>query len=234
MSLYHIKMHIKRIKPIKRVYDELFKARRNEQEEQRKRAALANEGMPMVGALEEILSKTPYTYFLTFGNLLGLVREGHFLAHDNDLDYAICIDDGPVWQGLEEHLTAEGFTKTRQFLMDGEVQEQTYRRGELTVDFFGYKNNEQETVWHGFFRKDDYIYNDRYEMHVRESYFAPIKAVHRVEYEGVLMTVPTEPEPFLESVYGPGWRVPDPAWTDDMGGNRVVLDKLGRLDPCKD
>lgn len=233
MNLYHIKMHIKRNKLIKRVYDALFKAKRNEQEEQRKRAALAADGMSMVADIEEILAKTPYTYFLTYGNLLGLVREGHFLAHDNDLDYAICMDETLSWEGLENYLAEGGFVKCRQFLIDGEIQEQSYRRGELTVDFFGYKSSETETVSHCFFRKDDYIYNDRYDMHIREEHFAPIKSVHRVEYNGVLMTVPTDPVPYLESVYGPGWRVPDPTWTDDMGDNRIIMDKLGRLDPCK-
>lgn len=233
MSLYHIKMHIKRNKTIKRVYDALFKARRAQQEEDRKRAALATQGVSMVGDLEEILRKTPFTYFITYGNLLGLVREGQFLAHDNDLDYGICTNDGMAWEELEDYLAEGGFVKTRQFLIDGEVNEQTYRRGELTVDFFGYKNNEQESVWCGFFRKDDYIYDDRYDMHVLESHFAPINAVHRVEYNGVMMTVPTDPEPFLESVYGPTWRVPDPTWIGGTGDNRVQLGKVGRLDPCK-
>ena len=233
MSLYHIKMHIKRIKPIKRVYDVLFKAKRNEQEEQRKRAALAAEGMSLVADLEKILQDAPYTYFIAYGNLLGLVREGHFLAHDNDLDYAISVNEGSPWEDLEKRLVANGFTKCRQFLIDGKVHEQSYCRDELTVDFFGYLDGEEYSRWYGFCRRDGYIYDDRYDMHILETHFSPIKSVKQLEFNGVMVTVPADPERFLEDAYGPGWRVPDPTWSGEKESNRIELDILGRLDPCK-
>ncbi len=233
MSLYHIKMHIKRNKLIKRVYDALFKSRRNQAEENRKRAALAAEGMSLVADLEEILRDAPYAHFLAFGNLLGLVREGRFLAHDNDLDYAICANDGAPWEDLEARLLSNGFTKCRQFLIDGEVSEQSYCRDELTVDFFAYLDLEEYSRWYLFDRKDGYIYDDRYDMHILEMRFSPIGSVKQVEFNGVLVSVPAEPEKFLEDAYGPGWRVPDPNWSGDKQTNRFELDKLGRLDPCK-
>ena len=228
MSLYHLKMRLKRNKLIKGLYDRLIGDRKAQAAQKYKQNALATDGNTILEKVEAALDGTELKYFLTFGNLLGLVRDGSFMSYDCELDYAIEVGESFSWEELERLLAAQGLRKTHQFTIDGNIQEQTYRFGNLTVDFFGYHTVGDESIWNIFFRKDGYIYDTMYDVHIRESHFAAIGDVCKREYDGMQVTVLAEPEAFLASVYGEGWRVPDPNWVPVEGDKRIVLDKLAQ------
>lgn len=228
MNLYHVKLHIKRNKLIKGLYDRLIGERKLQAEKTRRQNALATDSTIILQKVETALCGTELKYFLTFGNLLGLVRDGRFMSYDCDLDYAIEVSEGFSWEELERLLAAQGLRKTHQFTIDGNIQEQTYRLGDLTVDFFGYHTVGDETIWNIFFRKDGYIYDSMYDVHIRESHFAAVGDVCKKAYDGMQVTVLAEPEAFLASVYGEGWRVPDPNWVPAEGDKRIVLDKIAK------
>ncbi len=228
MSLYHLKMRLKRNKLIKGVYDRLIGDRKDRAAQKFKQDALATDGSTILQKVETALGGTELKYFLTFGNLLGLVRAGRFMSYDCDLDYAVEVDDNFSWEAFEQLLAEQGLRKTHQFTIDGNIQEQTYRLGNLTVDFFGYHTVGDETIWNIFFRKDGYIYDSMYDVHIRESHFAAVGDVCKKAYDGMEVTVLAEPEAFLASVYGEGWRVPDPNWVPVEGDKRIVLDKIAK------
>ena len=229
MSLYKLRMFLKHNKLVYSIYCKLNEKRWKKNAEKTKNA-LAEQGMQVVAEVEEALAGQNVMYFLACGNLLGLERDGHFIRHDNDLDYSIFISDAFTWEMLEECMTKAGYKKIRQYSLGGEISEQTYRRDVLTVDFFGCHNEGEYTVSHDFFREEDYNYASKEEMHVLESRYPKVDAVKKKMYGDVEITVPADPIRYLEGYYTEKWRTPDPNWCERTAPGRRVLEELGSKD----
>lgn len=141
--------------------------------------------------------------FLAYGTLLGAVREGAVLGHDSDADLGyVSRHTDPVDVIRESFhaqrlLAAEGWPITRYSgaAFKIEVTEADVTRG---LDVFG-----------GFL--DDgrlYLMGEIGAPFQREWIFP----LGTAELEGRVLPVPAQPERLLEVTYGPGWRVPDPAF----------------------
>lgn len=218
MSLYKIKMRLKQNKFIKRTYDKLFVNKKAELEEQQKRKALTEEGVATTELLEAALSTAGARFFMAYGSLLGMVRDGRFLPHDNDIDYSVMINESFTWNDLEKALTKAGMTKVRQFVYRGEITEQTYRNHCLTVDFFKYIKGENECFEYMYYRKDDYLYNSSSEFHVYKQSLCDVGNIGVMQVGELSFHAPEDPESYLASIYGRGWRIPDPNWQPEDGG----------------
>ena len=216
MTLYELKMYIKRI-PLARFIWNLIQKEDAEKELSRKRAALKNEGQALTRLIEQTLSGENVEFFVNFGSLLGLVRAGEFMAHDCDVDYGIFINEDFTWADLENVLGKQGFVKIKQFTYQDVITEQTYRLGDLTVDFFGTERDAEHSYINIYFRKEGYIYHSSQEYHVSRLNMYPISGIQEMDFGGTIHHVPNEPEAFLASVYGDDWRIPNPDWTDTDG-----------------
>jgi SAM-dependent methyltransferase len=144
--------------------------------------------------------------FVTGGTLLGPVRDGRILAHDDDADLAyLSRHENPSDVALESFelerlLTAEGYEVVRhssghlQLLYPGRtVTDRFY------LDIFTY------FVCSGWFYGT---------FHARErAEQVTILPLKPLDVNGRMLPGPAEPEQMLAAIYGPGWRVPDPAFT---------------------
>lgn len=229
MSLYKLRMLMKHNKFVYTIYCKLNQRRWDKKADVAKKA-LADQGMQVVEEVEKALDGQNVKYFLACGNLLGLEREGHFIKHDNDIDYCIFIDETFTWEMLETCMTKAGYKKIRQYSLGGEISEQTYKKGILPVDFFGCRIEGDHMITHDFFRKDDYSYASKEEMHVLEGRFDRVDEVKKKVYGGVEITVPADPIRYLECVYTEKWREPDPNWCEHTAPGRRVLEELGSKD----
>ena len=229
MNLYKLRMWLKHNKLVYSIYCRLNQ-KRWEENAAKSRKALTEQGMQVVAEIENALKNENVKYFLSFGNLLGLEREGHFIKYDNDIDYSIFINQDFTWEMLEKCMNEAGYKKIRQYSIGGEISEQTYKKGILPVDFFGCRNEGEHTISHDFFRKDDYTYASKEEMHVLEGRFTRIDEVMKKMYGDVEITVPADPIKYLESVYTENWRVPDPNWCEHTAPGRRVLEEMGSKD----
>ena len=229
MKLYKLRMLMKHNKFVYTIYCKLNQRRWNKNADIAKKA-LAEQGMQVVEEIEKALAGQNVKYFLSFGNLLGLEREGHFIKYDNDIDYSIFIDENFTWEKLEQCMSEAGYRKIRQFSLGGEISEQTYKKGILPVDFFGCRIEGDYTVSHDFFRMDDYTYTSKEEMHVLEGRFAKVDEVKKKMYGQVKITVPADPIKYLESVYTEKWTEPDPNWCERTAPGRRVLEEMGSKD----
>lgn len=225
MKMYELKMYIKRLSVFKRILKN-----RNRKEERVKMEELKKEGLELIDGIEETLKEYGIVYFADFGTLLGIIRDHNFISWDNDIDYGILISDNFDWNLFEKHMNKSEFYKIRQFSLHEKIREQTYRKGDLTVDFFGHKNDEVNGVVYGFYRKNGYIYHSKHDFHVREAKFIKIEKTKREAFLGIEVNVPENAEEYLASVYSENWRIPDPNWTDDAKDrkNIEVLQDLGR------
>jgi hypothetical protein len=148
--------------------------------------------------------------FLAYGTLLGAVRQGGLIGHDSDADLGyVSRHSHPVDVMLESfrlqrHLGSLGFDTYRYsgiaFRVDV-IEGDGFRRG---LDVFG-----------GFIAEPVgdqppmlYLMGEIGSPFEREWIYPLTTAT----LEGRTFPVPGKPEKLLEATYGPGWRVPDPAY----------------------
>lgn len=142
--------------------------------------------------------------YVTFGTLLGSVRTGHLIAHDDDADLGylsayshpaeVARESFAVGRALRRH----GYVAVR--LSAGHIQMHFSHEGlvDFVVDVF--------SGWH----LDGWWYQ---LFCVR----APVSReellpVDTIVVEGRTEPAPKDPPRMLEAIYGPDWSVPDPAF----------------------
>lgn len=143
--------------------------------------------------------------FVTGGTLLGAVRSGGFLPHDDDADVGYLSQAHGPWDvvleslGLERALTRAGFDV------------RPHSRSHLQVLF----SDESGRVDHYVDLFPGFTIGDRYCQPIAVRTRAEGLAIlprTTVELEGVAMPSVADPETWLARCYGPGWRVPDPSF----------------------
>ena len=92
-------------------------------------------GYDAVAKIQKVADEIGMTCYPMYGTLLGFVRDGGFIAHDDDMDYMIC-DEGKL-DCLYQALKREGFAFSRYIFFVGKFKEFSMRYKECSVDFFG-------------------------------------------------------------------------------------------------
>ena len=212
ISLYNLKMYIKRFPVIEGYLRN--KGRRNRKI---KNNSLKDEGTDVLRKVETALRGKNVIHFLDFGSLLGAIRDGDFIDGDLDIDYGICINEIFSWKELETALARQGLKKIRQFSLNGLITEQTYINKNLTVDFFDHINVDDEyALVYEYYRKERYIYNSQREFHVRELKECRIDKIKNIDFKGIIVPIPVNPEEYLEINYTSSWKERNPYWESTM------------------
>lgn len=155
-------------------------------------------------AVLDALASAGVQPFLGYGTLLGAVREGAVLGHDSDADVCYVSEhEDPVDVAresfrLQRELGRLGFETSR---YSGAAFRVDVAEGDGVVrglDVFG-----------GFLSGGRLYLMGEIGVEFERSWIHPLTTCR---LEGVEMPVPARPERLLEVTYGPGWRVPDPAF----------------------
>lgn len=225
MKIYNLKMYLKRIPIVAWIVK-----KKKEKSDLKKMNDLRQNGLIVLKDIESLLSNSQFIFFVDFGTLLGAVRNNDLIKWDNDIDFGLLYNDHFSWEDFETILNKIQLKKIRQFVLDGQITEQTYRRGHLTIDFFLHVNNEQYSQCYGYYRKEGYIYNSMYEYHTKSAHFSRIEKPIKGRIRDIEVSIPGNAEEYLESVYTSDWRIPNPKWSDLNNYNRFYLDKIARGD----
>lgn len=152
------------------------------------------------------LERRGFTWFVTSGSLLGLVREGNVVAHDDDVDLCVLIE------AEDDDSAAQAWLAAREILVDLIRPQELHRVAKVdspdgpTIDLFpAWVAGGRLFAWpwsYGDLPAEDAV-------PVREQLVA-----------GARLLMPREPERLLELNYGEGWRVPDPLFQFDWPGAR--------------
>tara|TARA_Y100000389_G_scaffold166278_1_gene170902 strand:- start:3200 stop:3919 length:720 start_codon:yes stop_codon:yes gene_type:complete len=126
-------------------------------------------------------------YCIFFGTLLGFIREGNFMVHDEDTDIALINPSSFFLRNLKKKLIESGFYIFRDdtFILSG------MRKGEY-IDF------------HKFYKFYDKYQSDCFIF--KEETFDKLKDLKLTNV--VSTKVPFNSEEILESMYGKTWRKP--------------------------
>ena len=142
--------------------------------------------------------------FVCFGTLLGAVRDRELIGHDNDVDLAYLsrfthpVDITREAYRVERRLRADGWTIRRGSAVRINVHVKMPNGRMRFVDVFTF----------GWVDGVLYMPSD-VAVPARPETMLPLGTV---ELAGRRVPAPADPETLLELVYGPGWRVPDPAF----------------------
>ncbi|MGH3504478.1 MAG: methyltransferase domain-containing protein [Nocardioidaceae bacterium] len=163
---------------------------------------------PVLDAAEEILDvlskECDLPAWIAFGSLLGAVREGKVIAHDNDLDVAYLSSyETPVDVAREMFRVARALrrrgmkvlTKTGSFVT---VLARSGDGSPVPID-----------VYACFYIGDVLYETASVGAQVPREAVLPLATV---ELEGRSFPAPADPAVMLEASYGPGWETPDPGF----------------------
>ncbi len=141
---------------------------------------------------------------VSYGCLLGAVRDGHMIGHDSDSDLAYLshhthpADVVRESFRMERELRALGWKVVRMSGADLKLFLPLADGRTVHVDVFG-----------AFYVGDTFYQMGGRSGHLPEDALTPASTV---VLEGVALAAPADPERVLEFLYGPTWRVPDPSF----------------------
>jgi hypothetical protein len=150
------------------------------------------------------LAAAGHEVFLGYGALLGFVRDGALIPHDDDLDLVVLQAEGQPEgvAAMAAILAAAGFETEAQTAFNLHVR----RAGapELICDLFLARRDGGVAVFHP----------------AREARvpLAAIRPLRPTRMFGQPITVPADVFAVLEAFYGPGWREPDPDFVHAWDG----------------
>lgn len=159
-----------------------------------------------VAAILSALRGLGHEAFVVSGTLLGLVRDGGLIGHDDDVDLAVLLGSS------DEAAVAEEWNAFRVRL--GEA-------GLLDPDFDNFGKHHCKVLVHGGVGVDlfpAWLADGRVFVwpHTHgELAVADLLPLDLREVAGSVVALPRRPEPMLELNYGPDWRSPDPTYRFD-------------------
>lgn len=153
---------------------------------------------------------------LSYGCLLGAVRDGRMIGHDSDADLAYLSPFTTPAQvilesyRMERALRARGWRLVRMSGADLKLLHRLPDGRVVHIDVFG-----------AFYVGDTF-----YQLGGRSGVLprSALTPASTVVLEGVELAAPADPEAVLAFLYGPHWRTPDPAFqnVDPPGGLRRI------------
>ncbi|QYJ02482.1 LicD family protein [Nocardioides panacisoli] len=163
-----------------------------------------------------VLDTAGVAAFLAYGTLLGAVREGEFIGHDNDIDLGyVSAARHPV------DVMRESFRLERALEHDGLTVERYSGAGFKVLVRDGAGIARWIDVFGGFWHGDRLALMGELLTPFRSEWITPLGSVRLA---GETFPAPAVPERLLEAMYGPEWRVPDPtfAFDPDTGARRQL------------
>jgi SAM-dependent methyltransferase len=162
------------------------------------------------------LRELGYEAHLSYGCLLGAVRSGRMIGHDSDADLAYLSPFTTPAEvmlesfRMERELRALGWRLVRMSGADLKLLHSLPDGRAVHIDVFG--------AFH--------VGGTFYQLGGRSGVLpaSAITPASTVTLEGVELAAPADPEAVLAFLYGPSWRVPDPAFhnEDPPGGLRRI------------
>lgn len=223
MSIKSVWHRIKAVPFIGDMYEKYIGSKKVARIEKKCREELVKDGEKYMGLVEDTLKDSGAIYYAYAGTLLGLIRDGKFINWDLDIDYAIVITQDFTWNDLENLMKKSGFKKSREFVFDGSVKEQSYAVGKLNIDFFGQFYEDTHMIQYSFEYIADCKYNNENERSVYLVTLPKVVETKKIRMENVDVSVPVNSEEILAAIYNEDWRVPNPNWKSNSGKCSVLL-----------
>ena len=211
-----------------------YYARRKALQRQAALAAVQQYGEEILAKVFELCDKRKIPSVVFFGTLLGCVRDGEIMKHDDDIDIAILpVKDLNVLQMISD-FESSGFEFFWAWECDGNITEIAFTYKSVHVDFYFMYEKLNHFMTHWYTPIDGIKYATKKHWSTIECAFPKIKKI--VDFKPLsfssIVRVPDNFDEVLTCHYG-AWQKPDSTWKSDAAGkekaNRKFLDKHGRM-----
>lgn len=201
---------------------------RAEQIKLSKSSKIQADGLPLLTVVQTLLRRAGVESFADFGTLLGLVREGHLLDHDLDLDLGVVVTDEVDIHRIRIAMERFGFQVWREYFKGDEMVEASFRLMGIKVDLSYYRVDENSARTWLFYRDPEKEYGPS-DRDIVEMTYSSIGELTTLEAEGAQIWVPSNAEQLLEEKYGPHWRTPDKGWIYWQSPAATPIDDTGHF-----
>lgn len=171
--------------------------------------------------LDDLVEECGLDAYLCYGGLLGAVRTGEMIGHDSDVDLAWLSRHTHPFDIIRESRRAEkrmrrlGWRVVRMSAANFKVWAPLPNGRRAGVDVFG-----------SFHIGDHFHITGSLRGTLDRDRIVPFGTI---ELEGVEFPAPRDLDAFLTYTYGPGWRVPDPAFHfDHPPENKLMMSQWWR------
>lgn len=144
-----------------------------------------------VEIFHQILSRSNVSYGLMFGTLLGAVREGDFIDHDEDVDIFVLKEYKVEFLRLLPCLKSAGLKLVR---VDKDLISLMREDEYIDVYFFERKRNLSNLKR---------VHNSQYSI---PAHF--LEEISYLDFHGMKLPIPTNADQLLRTLYGKSWRIP--------------------------
>jgi hypothetical protein len=178
------------------------------------------EALELLSGLSQCLARAGIVHWITYGSLLGLVRQNSLLARDTDVDIAIA--PGVSFEAIRAALQVSGMRAQK-------VRENDRQLVSVKLCVGG-------------IRADLYVLAERHGMLVDFEGHGGFLLTMSHPRGGLIektfgdrtFPVPAETEAYLAHLYGPDWRVPARNWSwKHSSANRHALEIISFRGLCK-
>ena len=210
------------------VYTKLYHPYRVKQENKRfsaKRELFLREGEIAFKAFVDCMINNNIEYWMEFGTLLGAYRDGDFVPNEIDIDLGVYLKDA---MKIYYAMTKNGFRLVREFHVFGENGlEQTYEYHGITIDLMYFYEHDGKMWCNGSVITPKSPKNTLF-THAVTAHFYDRFTCTKMQFKGMEVSIPSNPEHHLAEIYGSGFRVYDPNFKGDL--NKIfypISDKHG-------
>lgn len=187
---------------------------------------LKKNGQNVIEYLQKILEKKNVKFFFDMGTLLGIIREGHLLGHDIDIDIGVFLTNEEEKEDLCKYLESEHCQLKYKFsVKELGVVEYSYLYNEIKFDITFYTNKDKKSICH-------LLYPDTVEtkiMRVVELSCPIINNTDKYNWNDININVPHDPESYLCHRYGDNWKIPDKNYIYWKGPSTKPTNYIGHI-----
>jgi hypothetical protein len=161
--------------------------------------------------MHEVLESIGLKHFIIDGTLLGAVREGDFIRHDNDMDFGVFAEEWTkeILQEVKDKMAAKNIAVYHEFGIFEKCFEIAFMRESIKCDLFFYRRDGDKRIFHAFLHGGEILERDTITYEYPAELIENIRPmIFQMEY----YPAPADPVRVLEIKYGPDWKVPIVKW----------------------